>query len=86
MSKLSMNLKTVTGRINAKAFELLEKHPNGVRWTDLLSKIKESNPKFHPKTINGCVWKLVENFPDKVYKPERGLFRLLKYKSRRILV
>ncbi len=77
-----MNPNTITGRINAKAFELLEKHPEGIRWTELIKKIKESNPKFHPKTANGCVWKLVENFPDKVYKPEKGLFKLLKYKSK----
>ena len=77
-----MNPNTITGRINAKAFELLEKHPEGIRWTDLLSEIKKSDSTFHPKTVNGCVWKLVENFPDKVYKPEKGLFRLLKYKSK----
>ena len=77
-----MNPNTITGRINAKAFELLEKHPEGIRWTDLLSEIKKSDSAFHPKTVNGCVWKLVENFPDKVYKPEKGLFKLLKYKSK----
>ena len=72
---------TITGRINAKAFELLERHPEGLRWSELLSKIKESDRTLHPKTVNGCVWKLVEKFPDKVYKPSKGLFRLVKYKS-----
>jgi hypothetical protein len=76
-----MKPTTVTGRINTKAFELLEKHPKGMRWTDLAAKIKESDASLHPKTINGCIWKLVEKFPDRVYKPSRGLFRLLKYKS-----
>ena len=77
-----MDKSTVTGRINAKAFELLEQHPEGLRWSELLSKIKASDPSLHPKTVNGCVWKLVERFPDKVYKPFKGLFRLLKYKSK----
>ncbi|MBI4948208.1 hypothetical protein HY844_01455 [Candidatus Berkelbacteria bacterium] len=72
----NLNPNTITGRINAKALELLEENPNGVRWSDMLKKLKEYNPKLHPKTINGCVWKLVENFPDKVYKPEKGLFKL----------
>jgi hypothetical protein len=72
---------TITGRIYANAFELLNKYPEGLRWSELLSKIKTSDPSFHPKTVNGCVWKLVERFPDKVYKPSKGLFRLLKYKS-----
>ncbi len=74
-----MEKSTVTGRINAKAFKLLERHPEGLRWSELLTKIKESEPNYHPKTVNGCVWKLVEKYPDKVYKPSKGLFRLIKY-------
>ena len=76
-----MQSPTITGRINAKAFELLEQHPEGLRFTELRSMIEESDRSFHPKTVNGCVWKLVQKFPDKVYKPSRGLFRLLKYKD-----
>lgn len=64
-----------------RALELLEQHPDGLRWTDLLAKIKESDPSLHAKTVNGCVWKLTEKFTDKVYKPSKGLFRLTKYKS-----
>ena len=75
-----MRSSRVTERINAKAFELLEQHPEGLRWSELLSKIQASDDSFHPKTVNGCVWKLVQRFPDKVYKPSRGVFRLLKYK------
>ncbi len=74
------NPKTITGQINQKAIELLEKHPEGIRWSEMLRLIQESFPDFHPKTINGVVWKLVENFPDKVYKPEKGLFRYIKHK------
>jgi hypothetical protein len=72
---------TITGRIYAKVFELLEENPEGLHWSELLSKIKASDPSLHPKTVNGCVWKLIEKYPDKVYKPSKGLFRLLKYKS-----
>jgi hypothetical protein len=81
MNDSRINLATVTGRINAKAFEMLDRHPDGIRWSEILKMIKESDPTLHPKTINGCVWKLVEKFPDKVYKPSKGLFRLLKYKT-----
>jgi hypothetical protein len=76
-----MQPRKVTERINAKAFELLEQHPEGLRWAELLRQIEASDPGLHPKTVNGCVWKLVERFPDKVYKPSKGLFRLVKYKS-----
>lgn len=75
-----MNSSRVTERIYAKAFELLEQNPQGLRFTELRSKIEESDPTFHPKTVNGCVWKLPQKYPDKIYKPSRGLFRLLKYK------
>ena len=70
----------VTHRINAKALQLLKRNPNGLRWSELIEKIKASDPTFHPKTVNGCVWKLVEKFPDQVYKPSKGLFRLKEYK------
>lgn len=70
----------VTERIYTKAIELLEQYPEGLHWSDLRSRIEESDPSFHPKTVNGCIWKLIERFPDKVYKPSKGLFRLLKYK------
>ncbi|TAK97050.1 hypothetical protein EPO05_00385 [Patescibacteria group bacterium] len=75
-----MGKSTITGRVNATALRLLEQHPEGLRWSELLSKIKEADRGLHPKTVNGCVWKLVQRFPDKVYKPSKGLFRLLKYK------
>ncbi|MCR4327488.1 MAG: hypothetical protein NUV46_02820 [Nanoarchaeota archaeon] len=79
-----MEPPTITGRINAKIFEILEKNPEGVRWTDLLSMIKKWDPSLHPKTVNGCVWKIIENFPDKVYKPSKGIFRLRKFSSKKI--
>lgn len=72
---------SITAQIYAKTFGLLEKHPEGIHWSELISQLRTSNPSFHPKTVNGLVWKLIEKFPDKVYKPSKGLFRLLKYKK-----
>lgn len=74
-----MNKSTITGQINTKALELLEQFPEGLSWSELLRKIKESDPRLHPKTINGCIWKLIGKYPDQVYKPSRGLFRLKKF-------
>ena len=71
----------VTERIEATALRLLAQHPEGLRWTDLNRMIEESDPEFHPKTVNGCVWKLVERYPDKVHKPSKGLFRLVQHDS-----
>lgn len=76
-----MNKNTITGQINQKALALLKQHPEGIRWSEMLKLIAQAYPDFHPKTINGVVWKLVENNPDQIYKPEKGLFRLLEFKS-----
>lgn len=74
-----LNTTTITGKIYGIIFELLEAHPDGVRWTELLKLIEQKDPSLHPKTINGCVWKLIEKYPNEVYKPEKGLFRLKKF-------
>lgn len=79
--KRTIKPTTITGRVYELAFELLEEHPEGIRWKDLLELIKQSDPTLHPKTVNGCVWKMPEKFPESVYKPKRGVFRLLKFKE-----
>ena len=76
-----MKKETVTGRINKKALEILARSSKGVRWADLNRKIQASDTSLHPKTINGCVWRLTETYPDKVYKPEKGLFMHTKYRK-----
>ena len=76
-----INSSKVTERIEATAFQLLKQHPEGIRWTDLNRMIEESDDGFHPKTVNGCVWRLVERYPDLVHKPAKGLFRLLEYSA-----
>ena len=72
--------KPVTHQINEAALKLLDKHPEGISWSKLNTMIEKKHPDFHPKTINGCIWKLLEKYPDQIYKPEKGLFRLVKYK------
>lgn len=70
----------VTERIKTKAFELLEQHPEGLRYSELKAKIQAADPGFNSNTINGSIWNLDAAFPEKVYKPSKGLFRLLKHK------
>lgn len=72
-----INSTKVTERIEAIALDLLARNPDGLPWSELNRKIGETDSSLHPKTINGTVWKLVENYPDRVHKPEKGLFRLL---------
>ncbi len=67
-----------TKRIKVKALELLEQHPEGLRYSELHAKIMAADGSFKPNTVNGCIWNLDATFPEKVYKPSKGLFRLLK--------
>lgn len=79
-----MQSTKVTERIKTRALELLENHPDGLRYTELHSKILASDNAFKPNTVNGCIWNLDTIYPEKVYKPSKGLFRLLKNKPSEI--
>jgi len=81
MAEKGLNPNTKTGRIHIKILELLEQHIDGLRWVDIAKQVQDSDPTIHPKTLNGCIWKLAGTFPDKVYKPSKGIFRLLKHKN-----
>lgn len=70
----------VTEQIKAKALDLLKKNPEGLRYTELLRQIQESNTDFKPNTIAGSIWNLDAAYSNEVYKPSRGLFRLLEFK------
>lgn len=75
---------TIADRIYSIIFQLLENNPKGLHWSELLRQIREKDTSLHPKTINGYVWKLIEKYPDKVFKPAKGIFCLTKYKTESI--
>jgi len=68
-------------RITDRALEILEANPEGVRYSAMVRQIAASDPSFKTKTIQGNVWNLQEQYPDRLYKPSRGLFRLTKYRD-----
>lgn len=72
---------TVTSRVYEIIFEELEKHPEGLGWSEIAKIVKHREPSFHPKTVNGLIWKMPEKYTEKVFKPEKGKFQLIKYKS-----
>ncbi|MGE5327798.1 MAG: hypothetical protein ACM3KH_00520 [Thiobacillus sp.] len=72
---------TISSKVYEIIFEELEKNPEGIQWSELAKRVKEKDPTIHPKTINGLIWKMVEKYPDRVFKPEKGRFQLLKYKK-----
>lgn len=76
-----LNPDTKTGRIHLKIFELLEENPEGMQWVRLAEAVQESDPSIHPKTLNGCIWKLTQTFPEDIHKPSKGIFQLTKYRK-----
>jgi len=74
-------MTTIGNRIVEKAFEVLEEAPEGVRYSDLVRRIMSLDGSFKTNTVHGNVWNLDERFPDRIYKPSRGLFRLTKFRA-----
>jgi hypothetical protein len=67
-------------KIAEKAFELLENHPDGLRYSELVRRISTVMPDVPVNTIHGTVWDLDVQQSSKIYKPSRGLFRLTRFK------
>ena len=72
---------TITGQIRKIALEILADRPEGIRYSDLKRTISRYNSGFNPNTISGAIWDLEVTFPDKIYKPDKGVFRLLIFKE-----
>ncbi len=67
--------KRIKEHIREIAIRILENHPEGVRYSDLVRQIQEFNSSFKTNTIHGTVHGL-ESVVDKVEKPSRGLYRI----------
>ena len=78
---MATNTTTITGQIRKLAFEILAARPDGIRYSELRRSILEKNSSFNSNTIGGATWDLDAEFPDQIYKPDRGVFRLLKFKE-----
>jgi hypothetical protein len=74
-------MATIRERTRDLAFALLRQHPDGIRYAELVRMIRASDSTLKENTVHGNVWNLDELFPDRVYKPSRGLFRLTEFKD-----
>jgi len=72
---------TKTERITARAREILASAPDGLRLRDLRGRLRQSFPDWPEGTIMGSIWNLHARFPDEIYKPARGHFRLTKFRK-----
>jgi len=74
-------METIGERIVTIALELLRERPDGIRYSDLVRMVSESDNTLKLNTIHGNVWDLDQKQSDKVYKPSRGLFRLMEFRE-----
>lgn len=74
-----MQPPNIRDRIRTIAFEQLGRHPEGLRFSHLTREIALVDPKLNASTIKAVVWSLDKVSADQVYKPMRGLFRLVVF-------
>ena len=76
-----MRQPRIRERIRSIAFDLLKKNPQGLRYSDLHRQIRSTDAGLNVNTINTSIWNLDAAEPDRVYKPVKGLFRLLEFEE-----
>jgi len=70
-------------KIIEKAYEILERKPDGIRYADLIREISKEMPDVKVNTIHATIWdfkRQIDNGEiEDVLKPERGLYIFKKY-------
>jgi hypothetical protein len=75
-------MATIGEKTTNLALDQLKKHPDGVRYADLVRLIHGIDGSLKTNTIHGTIWDLATRLPEKVYKPSRGLFRLVEFQDK----
>ena len=65
-------------QIQERAIDVLEQHPDGVRWSDILKLIEVQSPETPHNSVHGAVHQLLQSDP-KIIKVARGTYQLEKY-------
>jgi len=68
--------------ITDQAVQIFKENPDGLRYSELVKALFDHFGDIPVNTIHGTVWNLYSKYPDKIYKPSRGLFRLVEFRSR----
>ena len=71
-------------QIVLEAIKILKNEIQGVRYSDLVRRVKDLLPDMNINHIHGKVWDLDKKMPSEVYKPERGLFRHVSFKGKEV--
>jgi hypothetical protein len=66
-------------QVREKFLELLQGHPEGRRWSELVEELQKAFPEFPYGTLTGNVWNLDQVMPDTVGKYSRGVWVLKEF-------
>lgn len=69
-------------KIRDTAIEILAGEPKGIRWVELIRRVKAALPQMQPNTITGSLWNLDAVAPEQVYKPARGVWRHVQFQEK----
>src|SRR3989338_9617214 len=75
-------MATKKEQIISKVIEILKENPQGVRYSEIVRRIKELLPEIPVNTIHGTVWDLDVQRSNEVYKADRGLFRHVQFRGK----
>ncbi len=68
-------------RIRLAAVDLLQQHPEGLTYTELVQAMRQLHPDRNLKSLSNDVVNLDRHFPSKVYKPAKGVYRHNRFKD-----
>ncbi|MEO6064930.1 MAG: hypothetical protein ABIP49_04005, partial [Lysobacterales bacterium] len=74
-------MSTSTGKIIAKARELLATTSEGIRYAQLHRQIAGFFPSIPPNTVHGALHKFRTELPSEIYQPAKGLYRHVSFRE-----
>lgn len=66
-------------QIQQRAFEVLEDHPQGIRWSDLLRAVEANATDTPHNSVHGGIHNLLTTRTSEIVKVARGTYQLAKY-------
>jgi len=73
---------TKRDQIIQKVIDLLKENPQGIRYSEIVRRVKELLPDIPVNTIHGTVWDLDVQKSNEVFKADRGLFRHVSFRGK----
>ncbi|MFN0196757.1 MAG: hypothetical protein ACKVT0_08415 [Planctomycetaceae bacterium] len=74
-------MSTSTGKVIAKARELLSTTPDGIRYAQLHQQISTAYPDIPLNTIHGALHKFRSELPADIYQPSKGLYQHISFRE-----